>query len=57
MNLSIFPRDVFRSEWKNFHELGYFLLRRKNISILFGIVVLSLAGAFLKVYIEETGYV
>lgn len=50
MNLSIFPRDQFRSEWKNYHELGYILLRRKNISILFGIVVLSLAGTFLKVY-------
>lgn len=37
--LTTFPRDhEFRSGWKNGHDLGYFLLRRKNVSVLFGIV-------------------
>lgn len=56
--LTAFPRDhEYRPGWINGHDLGHFLLRRKTFSVLFGIVVLSVAETFLKLYTKEKGFI
>lgn len=56
--LTTFPRDNEDGPgWINGHDLGHFLPRRKTFSVLFGIVVVSVAEIFLKLYAKEKGFV